>query len=267
MIVRLSGHPLVQDSLKKEEGEQEEGVDSEAESRAPPLQRRSRTLRLPQSDDDEDEDEQGGGSLPPVPKKDRTGLIPRGSAPAPRRSADAPPAPELLGADPCSRLSASSTAGGCSSSRVMNCKCLIPVLFLVLLLRLDVRISWLGWRPQQRSRRELLRFHTGQRLCPRQKVTVTHGPLLPGRPREAWLSWLGRAQPPRPKRLPRCPCLMPPPQPLGHSRLRLRIPWSHCCLLLLLHRLLFPRLLLLFWIMLLPNWTVCGRIFWAPTLV
>ena len=39
---------------------------------------------------------------------------------------------------------------------------------------------------------------------------------------------------------------MPPPQPLGRSRLRLRIPWSRCRLLLLLHRLLFPRLLLLF---------------------
>jgi len=92
-------------SKEKEEGEQEEGVDSEAESRAPPLRRRSRTLRLPQSDDDEDEDEQGGGSLPPIPKKDRTGLIPCGSAPAPRRAAGAPPAPELLEADPCSRLS------------------------------------------------------------------------------------------------------------------------------------------------------------------
>ena len=57
------------------------------------------------SDDDKDDDEEGGRSLPPFPKKDRTGLIPRGSAPAPRRSADAPPAPELLEADPCSRLS------------------------------------------------------------------------------------------------------------------------------------------------------------------
>ena len=40
-----------------------------------------------------------------MPKKDRTGLIPRGSALAPRQSASAPPAPELLEADPCSRLS------------------------------------------------------------------------------------------------------------------------------------------------------------------
>jgi len=91
-------------SEQKEEGEQEEGVDSEAESRAPPLRRRSRTLRLPQSDDDEDKDEQGDGSLPPIPKKDRTGLIPRGSAPAPRRSTGAPPAPELLEVDPSSLL-------------------------------------------------------------------------------------------------------------------------------------------------------------------
>ena len=92
-------------SEEKEEGEREEGVDSEAGSRAPPLRRRSRTLRLPQSDDDEDEDEQGGGSLPPIPKKDRTGLVPRGSATAPGRSAGAPPAPEPLEADPCNRLS------------------------------------------------------------------------------------------------------------------------------------------------------------------
>ena len=97
------------DSSEEEEGgERGKGPDSEAtdgESRAPPLRRRSRALRLSLSDYDEDDDEQGGRSLPPIPKKDRTGLIPRGSAPAPRRSADAPPAPELLEADPCSRLS------------------------------------------------------------------------------------------------------------------------------------------------------------------
>ena len=92
-------------SEEKEEEEQEKGVDSEAESMAPPLQRRSRALRLSLSDDDEDDDEPGGGSLPPIPKKDRTGLIPRGSAPAPKRSAGASPAPGLLEADPCSRLS------------------------------------------------------------------------------------------------------------------------------------------------------------------
>ena len=56
-------------------------------------------------DDDEGDDEEGGESLPLVPKKDRTGLIPRGSAPVPRRSAGAPPAPALLEADPCNRLS------------------------------------------------------------------------------------------------------------------------------------------------------------------
>ena len=97
------------DSSKEEDKEErEKGPDSEAtdgESRAPLPQRRSRALRLSPSDDDEDDDEQGGGSLPPIPKKDRTGLILRGSAPAPRRSAGAPPAPELLAADPCSQLS------------------------------------------------------------------------------------------------------------------------------------------------------------------
>ena len=92
-------------SEEREEGEREKGADSEAESRAPPLRRKSRALRLPLSEDDEGDDEQGGGSLPLVPKKDRTGLIPRGSAPAPRRSAGAPAAPALLEADPCSRLS------------------------------------------------------------------------------------------------------------------------------------------------------------------
>ena len=92
-------------SEEKEEGERKKGADSEAESRAPPPRRKSRALRLSLSDDDEGDDEQGGGSLPSVPKKDRTGLIPCGSAPAPRRSARAPPATALLEADPCSRLS------------------------------------------------------------------------------------------------------------------------------------------------------------------
>ena len=95
-------------SEEREEGEREKGADSEAtdgESRAPSLQRRSRALRFSLSDDDEDDDEQGSGSLPPILKKDQTGLIPRRSAPAPKRYAGAPPAPELLEADPCSRLS------------------------------------------------------------------------------------------------------------------------------------------------------------------
>ena len=55
-------------SEEREEGEREKGADSEAESRAPPLRRKSRTLRLSLSDDDEGDGEQGGGSLPPVPK-------------------------------------------------------------------------------------------------------------------------------------------------------------------------------------------------------
>ena len=97
------------DSSKEEEGgEREKGPDSEAtdgESRAPLPRRRSRTLRLSLSDDNEGDGKQGGRRLPSVPKKDQTGLIPHGSAPAPRRSAGAPPAPELLEADPCSRLS------------------------------------------------------------------------------------------------------------------------------------------------------------------
>ena len=52
--------------------------------------------------DDEDGDEQVGGSLPLIPKKDMTRLISRGSAPAPRQSADMPSASED---DPSSRLS------------------------------------------------------------------------------------------------------------------------------------------------------------------
>ena len=56
-------------------------------------------------DDDEDGDELGGGSSPLIPKKDRTGLVLHGSAPALRQSADVPPAPEPLEVDPSSRLS------------------------------------------------------------------------------------------------------------------------------------------------------------------
>ena len=97
------------DSSEEEEGgEREKGPDSEAtdgESRAPLPRRRSRVLRLSPSDDDEDDDEQDGGRLPPIPKKDRTGLISRGFAPAPRWTADAPSAPELPKVDPSSRLS------------------------------------------------------------------------------------------------------------------------------------------------------------------
>ena len=89
------------DSSEEEEGgEWGKGPDSEAtdgESRAPLPRRRSRVLRLSPSDDDEDDDEdndeQDGGSSPPIPKKDRTGLISHGSAPAPRRTTDVPSAP------------------------------------------------------------------------------------------------------------------------------------------------------------------------------
>ena len=84
------------------------GPDSEAideELRAPLPRRRSRILRLSPSDDDKDDDEQDGGSFPPIPKKDRTGLISRGSTPAPRRTADAPSASKLPEVDPSSRLS------------------------------------------------------------------------------------------------------------------------------------------------------------------
>ena len=95
------------DSSKEEEGgERGKGPDSEAtdgESRAPLPRRRSRVLRLSPSDDNEDDDEQDGGGLPPIPKKDRTGLISRGSAPAPRRTA--PSASKLPEVDPSSWLS------------------------------------------------------------------------------------------------------------------------------------------------------------------
>ena len=94
-------------SGEEEEEEQEEEPDSEAtdgESRAPLPQRRSRALRL-MPDDDEDGNELGGESSPLIPKKDRTGLVLCGSAPAPRRITDTPPAPEPLEVDPSSRLS------------------------------------------------------------------------------------------------------------------------------------------------------------------
>src|SRR3954463_6673180 len=66
------------------EEEREEGPYSEAtdgESRAPLPRRKSRTLRLSLSDDDEVDDVLGSGSSPPIPKKDRTGLILHVSAP------------------------------------------------------------------------------------------------------------------------------------------------------------------------------------------
>ena len=99
------------DSNEEEEGgEREKGPDSEAtdgESRAPLSRRRSRVLRLSPSDDDGDDDEddgeQDGGSLPPIPKKDRTGLISRGPTPAPGWTA--PSASKLPEVDPSSRLS------------------------------------------------------------------------------------------------------------------------------------------------------------------
>ena len=101
------------DSSEEEEGgERGKGPDSAApdgESRAPLPRHRSRVLRLSPSDDDEDDDEddgeEDGGSLPPIPKKDRTGLISRESAPASRRTADAPSASKLPEVDPSSRLS------------------------------------------------------------------------------------------------------------------------------------------------------------------
>ena len=94
-------------SGEEEEEEEEEEPDSEAtdgESRTPFPRRRSRTLRL-MPDDDEDDNERGGESSPLIPEKERTGLLPRGSALALRRSVDAPPAPEPLEVDPSIRLS------------------------------------------------------------------------------------------------------------------------------------------------------------------
>ena len=92
---------------QEEDDEEDEELDSEAtdgELRMPLPRGRSRTLRL-MPDDDEDGDERGGESSPLIPKKDRTGLVTCGSAPAPRRSADAPPAPEPLEVDPSIQLS------------------------------------------------------------------------------------------------------------------------------------------------------------------
>ena len=97
--------PSGDSSEEEDEEEREKGPDSEAtdgESRAPFPRCRPRSLHLSSSDDDEDGDEQVGGSLPLIPKKDRTGLISRGSTPAPRQSADAPSTSEV---DPSSRLS------------------------------------------------------------------------------------------------------------------------------------------------------------------
>ena len=100
--------PSGESNEEEEGGERGKGPDSEAtdgESRAPLPRRRSRVLRLSSSDDDVDDDEQDDGSLPPIPKKDRTGLISRGFVPAPRRTADAPSASKLPEVDPSSRLS------------------------------------------------------------------------------------------------------------------------------------------------------------------
>ena len=92
---------------EEEDEEEDEEPNSEAtdgESRTPLPRCRSHTLCL-MPDDDEDGDERGGESSPLIPKKDRTGLVPHGSAPTPRRSADTPPAPEPLEVDPSVRLS------------------------------------------------------------------------------------------------------------------------------------------------------------------
>ena len=92
---------------EEEDDEEDEELDSEAtdgESRTPLPRGRSRTLRL-MLDDDKDGNEQGGESSPLIPKKDRTGLVPHGSAPTSRRYADTPPAPEPLEVDPIIRLS------------------------------------------------------------------------------------------------------------------------------------------------------------------
>ena len=100
--------PFGDSSKEEDEEEREKGPDSKAtdgESRAPFPRRRPRGLRLSSSDDDEDGDEQVGGSSPPIPKKDRTGMLSRGSVPAPKRTADTPPASGLPEGDPSSRLS------------------------------------------------------------------------------------------------------------------------------------------------------------------
>ena len=119
------------DSSEEEEGgEREKGPDSEAtdgESRAPLPRRRSRVLRLSPSDDDEDDDEQGGGSLPPIPKKDRTGLIPFG-LPRPRGVPQTHlPLPSFPRLTLPAGFQASNLAGGRLSSLRTTRKCSILV--------------------------------------------------------------------------------------------------------------------------------------------
>ena len=59
--------------------------------------------------------------------------------------------PSLSRLIPAAGSRASSTAGGCSSSRAAMSKCSVLVLFLALSLRLDACISWLGWRLRRRN--------------------------------------------------------------------------------------------------------------------
>ena len=99
----VSGY-LSEVSTPEEEEEEPDSEATDGESRAPLPRRRSRALRL-MPDDDEDGNERDGECPPLIPKKDRTGLVPRGSTPAPRRSANAPPTPEPLEVNPSSRLS------------------------------------------------------------------------------------------------------------------------------------------------------------------
>ena len=119
------------DSSEEEEGgEREKGPDSEAtdgESRAPLPRRKSHVLCLSLSDDDEDDDEQDGGSLPPIPKKDRTGLISRGSPPAPGRTAARLPPPSFPRLTLPAGFQASNLAGGRLSSLATTRKRLILV--------------------------------------------------------------------------------------------------------------------------------------------
>ena len=104
------------DSSGSDEEEEEEGegeFDSEAtgeESEKSFPRRRSRTL-CSMSDDDETSAGRGGVDSPPVPRKDRSGLVPPGSALAPGRSEasfdlpDASSASMPPKADPSCRLS------------------------------------------------------------------------------------------------------------------------------------------------------------------
>ena len=123
------------DSSEEEEGgEHGKGPDSEAtdgESRAPLPRLRSRVLRLSPSDDDEDDDgdddEQDGGSLPPIPKKDKTGLISHGSA-RPRGGPQTRlPLPSFPRLTLPAGFQASNLAGGCLSSLATTRKRLILV--------------------------------------------------------------------------------------------------------------------------------------------